>query len=1125
VLVAAAALVAPAGAGIGMGGTTTPAGAATPPSGTVGTGRPAAEWTGPGRTAATALPPGGDPTKAQLDIACAAPGAFCDDFGLTVVGGSGDVTVTMSWPIFTDDFALFVFDPQGTSVSGTRSSATDSETLVLAHPSGSFVVRVVYRATFGTGYFGRASVAGSATGGVSRLTPPPDLARFQTYRPPNGLGGKAGEPTLGADWRNGDVFYEAQLETLRVRFDDCTSPARATWTDRSPPTSVNTFDPILFVDSESGPDRPSRCFVSHLAGKTSLMSFSDDGGETWTPSQGGGLNSGVDHQSLGAGPYAPGFGLPAPGQPYPRAVYYCSQDVATSYCARSDTGGLTFGPAVPIWRTDECGGVHGHPKVAPDGTVYVPNHQCGITGAAGQTVSVSEDNGVTWNVRPVVPGSIAGEDDPSVSVATDGTVYFGYKNGDGRPHMALSKDKGRTWIRDQVVGADLGIVNSVFPAVIAGDPDRAAYAFIGTTTPGDHEDFANFHGEWHLYVAMTYDGGLTWRTVDTTPDDPVQRGSICQQGTLCFNPKDDRNLLDFMDATVDREGRVLVAYPDGCIDACVAGGDNSYTSRASMARQSGGRRLFAAYDPPLVSLPGTPSPTVREAGRGVTELTWVPPDDGGSPITEYRVQRAPAADGPFATIATTAGTRYVDQRAPGSVAYYRVVAVNAVGESRTCAAALSAGLTASCSPPGPAVLQDATGDAQDGQPAHDVVDLAVSEPYLGPGLDRLVVTLHVSSLSTLTPDTTWTALFRTPDGVGRALMMQTDASSTPTFVYGTAADDGRGGYGAVTPLGSLDPGTGYQANGTITFVVDKAKVGVPAAGASLGGFLGRVRLEGANRNFFAPDRVPDDAAGASNYALVGNVACQPTGYWLAASDGGIFTFGDARFFGSLGGVRLNRPVVGLAPTVTGAGYWMVAADGGVFPFGDARFRGSTGALRLNKPIVGMAPTPSGGGYWLVASDGGVFSFGDAAFRGSTGALRLNKPIVGMAATPSGGGYWLVASDGGVFAFGDARFVGSTGAIRLNRPVVGMAADPGGTGYWLVASDGGIFAFGSAAFAGSTGAIRLNQPVVGMAATPSGRGYWLGGAVFAFPSAPFLGSMGAVRLNAPIVGLAAARAVA
>ena len=87
------------------------------------------------------------------------------------------------------------------------------------------------------------------------------------------------------------------------------------------------------------------------------------------------------------------------------------------------------------------------------------------------------------------------------------------------------------------------------------------------------------------------------------------------------------------------------------------------------------------------------------------------------------------------------------------------------------------------------------------------------------------------------------------------------------------------------------------------------------------------------------------------------------------------------------------------PPPTGRGYWLVASDGGIFAFGDAAFHGSTGTIRLNRPVVGMAATPGGQGYWLVASDGGIFSFGDAAFHGSTGAIRLNQPVVGMAATP------------------------------------------------------------------------------------------------------------------------------
>ena len=163
-----------------------------------------------------------------------------------------------------------------------------------------------------------------------------------------------------------------------------------------------------------------------------------------------------------------------------------------------------------------------------------------------------------------------------------------------------------------------------------------------------------------------------------------------------------------------------------------------------------------------------------------------------------------------------------------------------------------------------------------------------------------------------------------------------------------------------------------------------------------------------------------------------------------------------------------------------SGYRLVASDGGVFDFGDATFHGSMGGTKLNAPVVGTASDPATGGYWEVASDGGIFAF-NAPFDGSMGGKHLNQPIVGMAATPDGGGYWLVAKDGGIFAFGNATFSGSMGGKPLNAPIVGMASDPATGGYWEVASDGGIFAF-NAPFDGSMGGLHLNQPIVGVAAT-------------------------------------------
>jgi hypothetical protein len=242
------------------------------------------------------------------------------------------------------------------------------------------------------------------------------------------------------------------------------------------------------------------------------------------------------------------------------------------------------------------------------------------------------------------------------------------------------------------------------------------------------------------------------------------------------------------------------------------------------------------------------------------------------------------------------------------------------------------------------------------------------------------------------------------------------------------------------------------------------------------------------------------------------------GYYIYGDDGSLAGFGNdsyLSYLGDLSTVSLNQPIVGMATTPDGGGYWMAATDGGIFAFGDAGFYGSTGAIHLNQPIVGMAATPDGGGYWLVASDGGIFAFGDAAFYGSTGAIHLNKPIVGMTPTKDGKGYWLVASDGGIFAFGDAVFHGSTGNLVLNMPIVGMAATPDGGGYWMVATDGGIFSFGDAGFHGSTGALHLNEPIVGMTPTSDGQGYWLAaadGGIFTFGDATFDGSLGGLGIT-------------
>jgi hypothetical protein len=247
----------------------------------------------------------------------------------------------------------------------------------------------------------------------------------------------------------------------------------------------------------------------------------------------------------------------------------------------------------------------------------------------------------------------------------------------------------------------------------------------------------------------------------------------------------------------------------------------------------------------------------------------------------------------------------------------------------------------------------------------------------------------------------------------------------------------------------------------------------------------------------------------------GVVAMAPTasgeGYVIADGQGDVVACGDAQFGGSLSGMVLSRPVIGVAADVRTGGYWLVSADGGVFSF-DAPFWGSAARLRLRQAVVSLLPTPDDAGYWLVAADGGVFAYGDARFAGSAAGLDLHAPVVAAACGStgttgrSGTGYRLTSTDGGVFSF-EEPFLGSAAAVPLRRPIVALVpGSAAGEGYRLVGADGGVFSFG-APFRGSAAALGLRQPIVAAAADPRTDGYWLLGAdggVFSF-GAPFLGS--------------------
>ena len=256
----------------------------------------------------------------------------------------------------------------------------------------------------------------------------------------------------------------------------------------------------------------------------------------------------------------------------------------------------------------------------------------------------------------------------------------------------------------------------------------------------------------------------------------------------------------------------------------------------------------------------------------------------------------------------------------------------------------------------------------------------------------------------------------------------------------------------------------------------------------------------------------------------------PAGYWLTGADGGIFTYGDAQFYGSTGSLVLQRPVVGITPTVDYGGYWMVATDGGTFAFGDAGYYGSLpglgiapagsgGARSLNAPIVAMVPSTDGGGYFMVASDGGVFAFGDAQFEGSCPSIgSCQGAVVAVITDATGGGYWLVTTTGHVYAFGDARYAGAPGPQSI--PVTSAAPTPDGGGYWILFANGSIAAYGDATNYGSPlGTAGGLNPATAIVPTADGNGYWVtaaDGSIFAYGDAPFLGSMAGQHLNAAII---------
>ena len=900
--------------------------AASPSSGTLSVGDPEITYEGSGPYV---IPSVGGNT-------CAAPDE-CDEFALTVdlpadyatTNPNDKVRIEISWEDPSGggaDFDMYVLDSGGNSISGSQAAGSSNPELYeFAAGSGTqtYTLRVKPYIPAGLNYSGKITLI------TPPATPPPPppftgiAPRYYTYSPGPGVGETAAEPTVGFNLQTKKAMFISGLQTLRVTFPE-TGACEALWEDVSYPlTSVKSLDPILFTDQGS-----NRTFVSQLnsvvppaspvlIGLNSLMAYTDDDGATWTPAQVNPPDGSYDHQNVGGGAYPATVPL-GNAVNKGRAVYYCSQAGVTAFCSRSDDGGLNFGPGRAVYTIlDGCGGIHGHVKVAPDGTVYLPVRGCNNV----QSVVVSEDAGLTWEVRQVQGTDFQGQPftatpppgilDPHIGIASNGTLYFTYianVGGNGRAMVAVSHDKGLSWVNNYDLGASHGLNNMVFANAEAGDPNRAAVGFLGTTEPGDHQG-AGFQGTWYLFMAHTYDGGQSWVTVNVNPNDPVQRNACIWNGGGS-NPC--RNLLDFNGIAKDDKGRPLYSYSDGCVDDCVNGGPNSYSQKAVIARQSGGRTLLSAFDSVEPALPQAACLSGHRDDMA-SYLRWKAPDNGGLPLTSYKILRG-TTPGSLVQIGTAEGTKtsYNDRSANPAVSpyYYQVIASNDDGNTTppegdgdgapSNVVALSVGPrvenNGACLLPGVQVLVDPTGDPSIDNPAFDITSVSMAEPQEFDG--KIVFTIKVANLATVPPGWRWAIRFGAPQApaphpiIGPMedwfVSMVTSDGAAPEFTYGNTGVF-QGASRVFVTLGDLDPASNFNADGTITMILPKSAIGNPTSGQAISSIFGSVRAT-------APSPVPGtggtnetipDSTGTGSYALRTATFCLPNTAPLAALEADI----------------------------------------------------------------------------------------------------------------------------------------------------------------------------------------------------------------------------------------------
>ena len=424
------------------------------------------------------------------------------------------------------------------------------------------------------------------------------------------------EPSIGIT-SSGCIFFIAMEKVMR------SCDGGLTWDETQDPVmcSPTTSDPYGWVDPIT-----DRVFGVQMIGlETSWICWSDDDGETW---MGNPHDSGTtplnDHIKLASGPWTDsGYGALGQftGSFYETAVYYCYNKLAGIFCFTSFDGGASFeagGQIIGLATTN--GGLHGAISTAPDGTVYVTPR------VATPTVIVSKDNGFSWFERYM--GEDVGTPNPrknsEVSTDSASNAYHVWTGADEGIYMSRSMDSGETWEQESIRISPVEVISSVFPQTDAGDPGRIAITYLGSENSemlnqsdidgnpwNGNAHYAPNNATYHLYITYSLnalDDEPVFHTYRVT-DDPVQVGSICLNSGDCRDiGGSNRNLLDFNDLHIDREGRVYVAFADGCTGDCAT----NENATAADSRDGRGSVYYLADGPSLIEEFGRLMPLIDE---------------------------------------------------------------------------------------------------------------------------------------------------------------------------------------------------------------------------------------------------------------------------------------------------------------------------------------------------------------------------------------------------------------------------------------------------------------------------------------------------------------------------------